>query len=240
MREGKNTGKPLHGIFTSVTRRYDLINHVMTLGLDFSWRRGAVAACLEGAPGTVLDLCCGTGDLALGLAGAANNSARIVGLDYSVPMLEAARAKAERARGSGRPSFVLGDVSCLPFASGRFECIGISFAFRNLTYRNPLTGKYLAEILRVLKPGGKIVIVETSQPPNPLIRFCYRLFLRGFVAPVGALLSGSPSAYRYLADSAAGFYGAEDMVRFLREGGFRRADARRMFFGATAVYVAWK
>jgi len=232
--------KPLHGIFTSVTPQYDLINHVMTLGLDFGWRRKAVRACLEGAPGTVLDLCCGTGDLGFGIAAAANFPTRIVGLDYSVPMLEAARRKAERAPRPAGPFFVLGDVSGLPFAPGCFDCIGISFAFRNLTYKNPLSEKFLAEILRVLKTGGRFVIVETSQPSNPLIRVFHRAFLRGFVIPVGALLSDCPQAYRYLADSAARYYGAEEMVRFLQAAGFRRAEAKRMFFGAAAVYAAWK
>ncbi|HOG16256.1 MAG TPA: ubiquinone/menaquinone biosynthesis methyltransferase [Syntrophales bacterium] len=240
MVDRKTARKPLHGIFTSVTPQYDLINHVMTLGLDFGWRKKAVEACLEGAPGTVLDLCCGTGDLGLGMARAADFPTRIVGLDYSPPMLEAARAKAERKPRPAGPVFVLGDVSALPFASGRFDCIGISFAFRNLTYKNPLTEKFLAEILRVLKRGGRFVIVETSQPPNPLIRVFHRAFLRGFVFPVGALLSDCPQAYRYLADSAARYYGAEEMVRFLQAAGFRRADAKRMFFGAAALYVAWK
>lgn len=240
MVDRKTARKPLHGIFTSVTPQYDLINHVMTLGLDFGWRKKAVEACLEGAPGTVLDLCCGTGDLGLGMARAADFPTRIVGLDYSPPMLEAARAKAERKPRPAGPVFVLGDVSALPFASGRFDCIGISFAFRNLTYKNPLTEKFLAEILRVLKRGGRFVIVETSQPPNPLIRVSHRAFLRGFVFPVGALLSDCPQAYRYLADSAARYYGAEEMVRFLQAAGFRRADAKRMFFGAAALYVAWK
>ncbi|OPY89009.1 MAG: Demethylmenaquinone methyltransferase [Syntrophaceae bacterium PtaU1.Bin231] len=240
MVDRKTARKPLHGIFTSVTPQYDLINHVMTLGLDFGWRKKAVEACLEGAPGTVLDLCCGTGDLGLGMARAADFPTRIVGLDYSPPMLEAARAKAERKPRPAGPAFVLGDVSALPFASGCFDCIGISFAFRNLTYKNPLTEKFLAEILRVLKTGGRFVIVETSQPPNPLIRVFHRAFLRGFVFPVGALLSDCPQAYRYLADSAARYYGAEEMVRFLQAAGFRRADAKRMFFGAAALYVAWK
>jgi demethylmenaquinone methyltransferase/2-methoxy-6-polyprenyl-1,4-benzoquinol methylase len=118
--------------------------------------------------------------------------------------------------------------------------VGISFAFRNLTYKNPKTKLYLAEILRVLKPGGKFVIVESSQPRSAIIRALFHLYLRAFVYPVGYLLSGNKGAYRYLAESAARFYGPHELGQLLVGAGFGAVRYRRLFFGAAAVRVAAK
>lgn len=232
------TIQPLHQMFTAVPQRYDLINHVITLGMDNSWRQRAAIECLASKPARILDVCCGTGDLALRLA--RMTGAEIEALDFSEPMLEIARAKAMKLPPGGKVNFTHGDVSALPYPDACFDCVGISFAFRNLTYRNPMTGSYLSEIFRVLKPGGRFVIVESSQPRSLLICLNFQIFLRCFVYPAGRLLSGNAGAYRYLATSARNFYSPEQVRDLLLGAGFASVRYEEMFFGAAGVHVAKK
>ncbi len=237
---GLPAGDFLHDVFTSVPPRYDLINTLVTLGLDKRWRRQAARECLVSRPGRVLDLCCGTGDLAVSLARLAVDDVAVVGIDYSQPMLDRAARKAEQLGDGRRPSFTCGDAANLPFPEGYFDCVGISFALRNLTYANPLAQRYLAETLRVLSDGGRFVIVETSQPRLRLVRQLYHLYLRQFVFRLGYLISGNRSAYRYLAESAARFYTPDELGKTLLAAGFRRVSCRRLFLGAVSIHVAVK
>jgi demethylmenaquinone methyltransferase/2-methoxy-6-polyprenyl-1,4-benzoquinol methylase len=232
----------LHDVFTVVPPRYDLINHLMTWGLDGRWRRMAARECLAAKPGRVLDLCCGTGDLVLAIARLGGEKIEVLGIDYSQPMLAKAERKAGRSGDSQRLSFVCGDIARIPFPDAYFDCIGISFAFRNLTYQNPLAGRYLAEVLRVLKNGGRFVILESSQPhPRPgFIKWLHHLYVRHFVFRLGWLVSGDKESYRYLADSVVNFYGAEELKKLLMEAGFGRVSFRRLFLGAAAIHVAVK
>ena len=230
--------KPLHHIFTEVPPRYDLINCVLTWGMDRRWRLEAIRHCLDLRPGRVLDLGCGTGDLAIGVARLAGDSVEVVGIDYSLPMLRLAVDKARHAVGDGRVSFIYGDAANLPFPDGYFDCVGISFAFRNLTYKNPLAQLHLAEVRRVLSTGGRYVIVETSQPKSRLIRKLFHLYLRWFVFRVAYLLSGNRSAYNYLAESAARFYTPEEVEAMLLTTGFRQVSFYPLLFGAAGIHVA--
>jgi len=232
--------EPLLRIFTRVPRRYDLINHLITWGLDKRWRRQATKECLAPQAGRVLDLCCGTGDLVINLARLAGNNMELTGIDYSQPMLEIATGKAELLAEKRRISFIYGDAADLPFPDGCFDCVGISFAFRNLIYKNPLAQRHLGEVLRVLNAGGRYVIMESSQPKIKLIRKLYHLYLRWFVFRLGYLLSGNRQAYHYLAQSAARFYTPEEVKQMLLTAGFRRVSFHRLFFGAVAIHVATK
>jgi len=235
----KDSGRPLYHIFTRIPDRYDLINHVITLGMDSGWRRQTAIICLKDKPGRILDICCGTGDLAVTMARLARYTPEITGADYSRPMLEIASAKASSA-GLENIRFINADVARLPFPDGHFDCIAISFAFRNLTYNNSMTADYLKEILRVLKPGGRFVIVESSQPNSGFMRFLDHLYLKLWVFPTGYLISGNKEAYKYLAESAHHFYSAEQMQDYLLKAGFKQATAKRLFFGAAAIYTASK
>jgi demethylmenaquinone methyltransferase/2-methoxy-6-polyprenyl-1,4-benzoquinol methylase len=232
--------RPLHTIFTAVPDRYDIINRIFTGGLDERWRRRLARICLESNPQKVLDLCCGTGDLAIWLARLSNTGTAVLALDYSQPMLARATEKAKRFSLKTDIRFIHGDVAALPFPDGYFDSIGISFAFRNLTYENPLTERYLAEVLRVVKPGGKFVIVESSQPPNSLLRRLAHLYLRWFVFRVGYWISGNKLAYKYLSESASKFFTAEELGDLLVRAGFHEVTVKRLFFGASAIHLAVK
>ena len=232
--------KSLHEIFTAVPDRYDLINRIFTCGQDKRWRLKAVRLCIATQPDKILDICCGTGDLAIRLAQLASPLTEVIGLDYSLPMLEKATEKAGRAQLEAKLNFIHSDVDDLPFPDGYFDCIGISFAFRNLTYNNPNTPGYLAEIVRVLKKGGHFIIVESSQPPNKLIRKLDHFYLRTFVRWMGTFLSKNKAAYNYLTESASKFYTSEELADLLAKAGFNAVSVKRLFFGATAIHVAVK
>jgi demethylmenaquinone methyltransferase / 2-methoxy-6-polyprenyl-1,4-benzoquinol methylase len=234
----RGSKKPLYVIFTDIPPHYDLINRLITLGLDKGWRRKAAMECIAARPQKFLDLCCGTGDLAIDVAVLADYPIEVKGLGYSQPMLDIAASKAKQ---KGKTiKFTQGDASKLPFPSGYFDCIGISFAFRNLTYKNPLAKDHLAEIVRVLKPGGKCVIVESSQPYSRFIRSCYHFYMRQYVYRVGAWLSKNKPAYRYLAESASNYFSPPEMKDFLINSGFKSVSYRPLFFGASGIYSATK
>ncbi|MFC1870187.1 ubiquinone/menaquinone biosynthesis methyltransferase [Chloroflexota bacterium] len=232
--------RPLYGMFTAIPRHYDLVNHVITWGFDSRWRRQAARKCLASHPGKILDLCCGTGDLIINLARLADNRVQLAAVDYSRLMLELAIKKNDSLARRRGLAFICGDAAHLPFPDGHFDCVGISFAFRNLTYKNPLIHRYLAEILRVLGSGGRFVIVETSQPRSKLTRKLFHLYLRWYVSRVGSLISGNSGAYHYLAESATRFYSPDELRELLLTAGFRRMSFRPLFWGAIGLYVAVK
>ncbi len=217
-----------------------MINRVLTWGLDRRWRLACARECLSLNPKRILDLACGTGDLAIQLAGLAEGDVEITGLDYSEPMLEIARKRAESLVPRKKLSFLFGDASALPFPDGYFDCVGISFAFRNLTYKNPSSMRYLAEVLRVLRHGGRFVIVETSQPDAKPIRGLYHLYMRWFAFPVGRLLSGNRAAYYYLAQSASRYYTAVEVSEILLQTGFSQVSFSHLLWGGVAIHVAIK
>ena len=231
---------PLKRMFDAVPRRYDFLNRVLTLGQDERWRQRAARQCLEGAPKRVLDLCCGTGDLTRQLALRAESSMEIVGLDYSAKMLDMARAKLSGLRTDNAVRFVEGDAAAMEFPDGYFDAAGIAFAFRNLTWRNPLRDRALAEARRVLRPGSRFVMVETSQPAGRLLRAGFHAYLRMIAGPAGTALSRHPSAYRYLAESARKFFGPDEVMDMLRNAGFEPICVEPLLGGAAAVHVVRK
>jgi len=227
-------------MFTTVPRHYDLVNNVITWSLDERWRKKAARECLASHPEKALDLCCGTGDLAIYLARLSQDNVELAGLDYSQPMLDIANAKAQKAGVENRISFIYGDAASLPFPDGHFDSVGISFAFRNLTYKNPLVKQYVAEVVRVLKPGGKFVIVETSQPKSKLIRKLFHLYLRWFAFGMGYLISGNKGAYHYLSESASRFYTPGEIEELLLSAGFSQVRYQPILFGAVGTHIAVK
>ena len=233
------SSRPLNKIFTSVPPNYDLINRLFTWRMDECWRKKTARICLEEHPEQVMDLCTGTGDLAVQLARLSGGNTAITGFDYSQPMLDLAKQKAVR-NGFETLEFIHGDAAAMPFPDGHFDAIGIAFAFRNLTYKNPDASRFLHEINRVLKIGGRFVIVESSQPKNRLIRALFRLYTRNMVFIMGAFISKNKSAYRYLAQSVIHYYTPEEIEALLKNHGFSAATHKPLFFGAAAIHTALK
>jgi demethylmenaquinone methyltransferase/2-methoxy-6-polyprenyl-1,4-benzoquinol methylase len=232
--------RPLQRMFEAVPPRYDLVNRLITLGMDRRWRSKAVEACRAGEPRKILDVCCGTADLVLELAATLNGPAVVAGLDYSTPMLEAAVHKLARTNTQTPVSLVQGDASRLPFKDGSLDCVGIAFGFRNMTYKNPLAEAHLRDVHRVLADGGRYVIVESSQPGAKIVNRLFKLYCRTAVYRLGAAVSGNKGAYRYLAESAANYYAPQEVAEMLRRAGFRKVDYRPLFFGAAGIHIAHK
>jgi demethylmenaquinone methyltransferase / 2-methoxy-6-polyprenyl-1,4-benzoquinol methylase len=231
--------RPLYRIFTAVPPSYDLINRIFTLRLDERWRRKAAAECLADNPARVMDLCTGTGDLAVRLAKITNGIVEITGYDYSQPMLDLAAKKALKA-GTENIRFIQGDAAAMPFEDNYFDSIGIAFAFRNLTFKNHDTARFLKEIHRVLKPGGRFVIIESSQPKWGWLKVLFRMWTRYFVYPVGGLLSGNRGAYKYLSYSVIHYYKPGEICDLLKGYGFSDVSYRQLTGGVSALHVAVK
>ena len=227
-------------MFEAVPPSYDLVNRLITLGMDRAWRRKAAKECLAGSPVKVLDLCCGPADLALLVARAAKEPAAVAGLDFSAPMLELAAGKLSKDRSAVPVGLVQGDASRLPFKDNSLDRVGIAFGFRNMTYKNPLAEAHLREVHRALAVGGRYVIVESSQPRSKILNRLFKLYCRTVVLRVGAAVSGNRSAYRYLSESVADFFAPREVAEMLRRAGFRKVDYRPLFFGAAGIHTAHK
>lgn len=232
-------GRPLYKIFTAVPPSYDLINRLFTLRLDERWRAQAAKECLAGSSGRIMDLCTGTGDLAIRLAKMNDGGTEITGFDYSMPMLELAKRKAAKAK-QDKIIFKQGDAAAIPYPDGYFDSIGIAFAFRNLTFKNHDTPKFLTEIHRVLRPGGKFVIIESSQPQRSWLRALFRFYTRYIVYPVGSRVSGNKAAYKYLSYSVINYYIPEEICDLLKDYGFSEVTFKRLSGGISALHVAVK
>ncbi len=236
--EMKAKGKPLKKMFDQVPEKYDFLNRIMTLGLDEPWRKKAVNYIKAEQPLKVMDLGTGTGDMALRIAREIP-AASITAYDFSGPMLSMARNKAQK-QGINNIEFIEGDAAAMPFDENSFDVIGISFAFRNITFRNKNTSIYLREILRVLKPGGKLIAVESSQPNNRLIRSGFHFYLKHIVSGLGERFGKARGAYHYLAYSARNFYSTTELTELLQSHGFGKVKHHRMFLGAAAITIAEK
>jgi demethylmenaquinone methyltransferase / 2-methoxy-6-polyprenyl-1,4-benzoquinol methylase len=214
----------VRAMFDRISPVYDLMNRAMTAGLDRRWRRLAAEAVVR--PGDrVLDACCGTGDLALADARAGG---RVTGLDFSERMLDRARAK------SSAVEWVLGDMTALPFAAESFDAVTVGFGIRNV----PELEAGLAELARVLRPGGRLACLEITRP-NGILRPFFRLWFDALVPLAGKVLPGG-RAYAYLPASVRRFPGPADLAAAFRGAGFDDVDWRLMGGGIVALHVGTK
>ena len=222
----------VRGMFGRIAPRYDLLNHLLSFNIDRYWRARTVqrvADVLAKPNARVLDLCCGTGDLMLALQ--SRGSAAVYGSDFCHPMLVAARNKVEQ-RSLHAPLFEA-DALDLPVAESSFDLITVAFGFRNLaSYRHGLD-----ELMRVLKPGGRAVILEFSTPPNALLARLYDFYSRAILPTIGGWISGSKEAYSYLPESVRKFPGAVDLADQMRDAGFTNVRFERLTAGIVALHI---
>lgn len=197
-------------LFSAIAPKYDFLNHLFSLGIDRRWRKALVEKA-EVRPGErVLDLCTGTGEIAIEIA-RQGRAGEIVGLDLSEEMLDIARRKAARMGLQGRITFQKGDCLDLPFADGGFDLITIGFGLRNLTDRE----RGLAEMVRVLREGGRLLILEFSLPRNPVLARAYGFYLDVLIPLIGGVISGDRRAYKHLASSIREFPGREEVLALM-------------------------
>lgn len=224
----------VRGMFARVARRYDLLNHLLSLNIDRHWRARAVRRLrpLLNRPGAlVLDICCGTGDLLLALEAARGGG--VLGSDFCHAMLLEAQRKIARRR--SRSALVEADALSLPFRDGSLDLVTAAFGFRNLA--NYEQG--LQEMRRVLKPGGAAAILEFSQPKNPFFAALYSFYSNKVLPAIGGLVSGDRSAYRYLPESVRRFPPPELLAADMRAAGFARVEYERMTGGIVALHLGY-
>jgi demethylmenaquinone methyltransferase/2-methoxy-6-polyprenyl-1,4-benzoquinol methylase len=223
-------------VFTEVPGTYELVNHVLTFGFDILWRRRAARIAAKANGGQWADMCTGTGEMAVYLSRLAPKGTTIYGIDFSEPMLEAAKRKPE----AKHIKFVVSDIKALPFPDGNFDLIAMSFATRNINLSKEILTQSFAEYYRVLKPGGRFVNLETSIPSSWPVRRCFELYVKLFVKSIGSLISGSKTAYAYLGKTIPRFYSAEELAEIMRDGGFKEVTFEKHFFGAVAIHQGMK
>lgn len=232
---GEATTERVRTIFSSIAGRYDTFNRLASLGIDKGWRRALVKACALTPESEVLDLCAGTGDVSLAIARQAAPG-RIVVTDFTPEMLDIAREKSAEYSGPTELLFEHADAQELPFADESFDCVTVAFGVRNLPERE----RNFTEVLRVLKPGGRYVILEFSRPPFAPWRGVYHVYLRHAIPLIGGLLTGERQGFVYLNDSIRRFPAQAELAAELREAGFSAISWRDLSGGIVALHTAVK
>jgi len=222
-------------MFSGIAGRYDLLNHVLSLNIDKGWRRkvrSEIGRILDDKNAVVLDVACGTGDLSIELNRGA--AARVIGTDFCRPMLSVAKEKTLAT--NARIPYIEADAMNLSFADGSFDALTIAFGLRNL----PNFENGLSELHRVLKPGGRIVILECSHPPLPVFRQLYEFYFSTILPRIGGLISGSRGAYEYLPNSVAKFPDQKSLVSMMGQTGFSEVRYQNLTGGIAAIHTGLK
>lgn len=219
----------IRSMFGSIAPVYDGLNHAFSLNIDKLWRRYAVRQAVRPSDRRILDIACGTGDLTLDLMHAAPRRCEVVGVDFCLPMLRLARRK-----GRGLP-FLQGDGLRLPFADSSFDLVTIAFGLRNMADHKA----GLREMCRVLRPGGRVAVLDFTTPPNPAVRAAYLAYFRHILPAVGDAVSGS-SAYRYLSRSVLEWPSPRELGRTFRACGFERVRWSELSLGIAVLHIGQK
>jgi demethylmenaquinone methyltransferase/2-methoxy-6-polyprenyl-1,4-benzoquinol methylase len=224
-------------MFGQIARRYDLLNHLLSLGIDRSWRRRTTRLVPPRGEAPILDVCTGTGDLALAYWRAGGGRARIVGADFCRPMLQIGRQKCRRADCGDAVALVEADACRLPFPNDCFQIVCVAFGLRNVSD----TERGLAEMVRVCRPGGQVAILEFSMPTMRPLRAIYQLYFRRVVPLVGQTLAeNKEGAYNYLPQSVGEFPQAEALAARMRSAGLGEVRFHPFTFGVATLYVGVK
>lgn len=229
-------------MFGEISQRYDFLNHFLSGGTDWYWRWRTVRAAAPRDESPILDVCTGTGDLALAYWKKGRGRIPVIGADFTPEMLVIADRKAakpqlaERARG-GPLVFLQADTQRLPFADAQFQIVSVAFGLRNVTD----TARGLKEMIRVCRRGGKVVVLEFSLPANPLLRRAYSWYFRNVLPRIGQLLArNSHSAYNYLPDSVSEFPYGERLAALMQDCGLKTVTFKPLTFGIATLYIGEK
>lgn len=225
----------VNSMFARIARRYDVANRLLSGGIDVWWRRQLVKAVRRGNPANVLDLATGSGDVAFALSKALSESVAITGMDFCQPMLDEAVLKQQGAGRYTNIVFKQGDGMALPLADASFDAVTISFGLRNMADRH----RALSEMHRVLRPGGRLFVLEFSQPYKwfaPL----YYFYLRRILPSLAAVVTGDKKAYEYLCGSIETYPTHQSMSEEILRSGFKSVKPTRMTFGTVAMHAAQK
>src|SRR5690242_7822667 len=216
-------------MFSGIAKRYDLLNHLLSGNVDKRWRRIVATRVhdkLSSSGARVLDVACGTGDLSLSLF--ESTGARVVGTDFCRPMLSIATGKLPK-----EITLVEGDALSLPFKDSTFDVVTIAFGLRNLSD----ISRGLKELRRILKPQGRVAVLEFSRPSNPVLRTLFGIYFRNFLPLLGGIISGSPSAYMYLPSSVAQFPDQQQLVALIEQAGFDQVSYENLTGGIAALHL---
>jgi ubiquinone/menaquinone biosynthesis methyltransferase len=222
----------VRGLFATIADRYDLITVLLSYGQDRRWKRRLVSLAAAGPRTRALDLACGTGDIAYALS---DRGTRIVGLDITPRMIQLARAK-HRDAARVNPEFLVGDMMALPFRDSTFDVVTTGYGIRNV----PQIAAALAEIHRVLRPGGVLLSLDFNRPANPVVRWIYLVYLTLVGSTVGLVLHGDADTYRYIPESIRRYPGADGVCAIAREQAFSSCKYSRVLGGLMAIHRAVK
>jgi demethylmenaquinone methyltransferase/2-methoxy-6-polyprenyl-1,4-benzoquinol methylase len=228
-------GEKIQQMFGAIAPRYDFLNRMLSLGIDRRWRKKAVRLLKYNEGSRILDVATGTGDVALEIARATPPSVRITGADFCREMVDLGQVKVDQSAYAGRIDFKVAPCEDLPFPNETFDSITIAFGIRNVVDRK----LGLAEMWRVLRPGGRMIILEFSTPRSQLFRQIYYFYFRRLLPVIGGLFS-KYNAYKYLPDSVLEFPSQEEFARMIAEAGFRSVHIKELTFGIASIYVGDK
>ena len=223
-------------MFDGIAPSYDKLNHVMSLNVDKLWRKHALKEIVDGTPQQILDVACGTGDSTIAIAAAAGSGSRVIGADISEGMMALVMEKAAHEGVHDRIRLQVADGENLPYEEGSFHRVTCAFGIRNFEHKE----KGLQEFYRVLKPGGKAVILELSVPRNKTVRWFYDLYFMHILPWIGGLVSGNKAAYQYLPASVHALPSPQVFCNMLSDAGFSRVRHKAFTFGLCRMYIGVK
>ena len=223
-------------MFNDIAPSYDRLNHLMSLGIDNIWRKKALKEIVDGTQQQILDVACGTGDSTIAIAKAMEPGGRVTGIDISAGMMEPLMRKAAHEGVHDRIKLLQADALQMPFEADTFHRVTCACGIRNFEDRK----KGLAEFLRVLKPGGRAVILELGIPDKPFIKALYDIYFRHILPLIGGLISGNRAAYRYLPESVYAFPRPEAFCAMMERAGFHNVRHRNFTFGLCRLFIGEK
>jgi demethylmenaquinone methyltransferase/2-methoxy-6-polyprenyl-1,4-benzoquinol methylase len=223
------------GMFTAIAPRYDFLNQILSVGLDRYWRKKAVDLLMPTSNELILDIATGTGDILIEIA-KRNLSTQIFGIDFSRKMLDLARIKVNKLGFDKDVSFQIGSGELLPYADKSFDGVLCAFGIRNFYDIK----KGLREFYRILKPGGRLIILEFSMPKNPVISYVYERYFNFILPKIGNLISGHENAYTYLPESVADFPNQRKFINWIERSGFNKVSFIELSLGIVSIHSSQK